>query len=377
MQQLIDLVPTAPEWRLDWPAIDQSLDCVHALRGCAQDPIHHAEGDVWIHTRMVLEALVASATWRGLAAEQRQITFWGALLHDIGKPARTRVEGDRITSHGHSVLGETMARVLLWRAGVPTIMREQVAALVAHHQEPFFAIDRPNPLRRVARISLRVPCALLACVTEADAVGRRCTDQRRLLDQVELFREYCREFGCLDRPFGFPSEHSRFEYFRRPGRSPDFAARDETRCEVVVMSGLPAVGKDTWIANRCAGWPVVSLDAVREDLCVDASDPQGPVVAQARERARQFLRQATPFVWNATNLTREVRGKCIALMVDYGARIRLVHVEAPEPVLRRRNQARARPVPDAVIDRMLSRWQVPDPTEAHLVEWIEQVGIML
>jgi tRNA uridine 5-carbamoylmethylation protein Kti12 len=50
--------------------------------------------------------------------------------------------------------------------------------------------------------------------------------------------------------------------------------------------------------------------------------------------------------------------------------VRLVHVEAPWPALLRQNRARPRPVPEPVIERLLERWEVPDPTEAHQVEWV-------
>jgi predicted kinase len=103
---------------------------------------------------------------------------------------------------------------------------------------------------------------------------------------------------------------------------------------------------------------------------VDPGGDQGPVVDAAYRLAREHLRAARPYVWNATNLTRQLRDRCIGLAAGYGARIDLVSLEAPPHVLRARNSARARPVPDPVIERMLRRWQTPDPTEAHHVAWI-------
>jgi predicted kinase len=95
------------------------------------------------------------------------------------------------------------------------------------------------------------------------------------------------------------------------------------------------------------------------------------VLAVARERAREHLRAAEPFVWDATNLSRSLRKNVVSLCYDYGARVRLVHVEAPLEVVLARNRARERPVPDAVIDRLLRRWEIPQPTEAHEVLWVE------
>ena len=50
-----------------------------------------------------------------------------------------------------------------------------------------------------------------------------------VLENIELFREYCAELGVLDRPWPFASDHARFSYFRTPGRDPRYAAFDDTR----------------------------------------------------------------------------------------------------------------------------------------------------
>ncbi len=367
MTALDAFLPRAPDWRLDWDGLDAAFPWIRRLRGCPQDPVHHAEGDVWIHTRMVAEALAGLPEWRGLAELDRLATFAAVLLHDVAKPDCTRTEGDgRITARGHSRRGAVMARAILWRLGLPFGTREQAVAIIARHQIPFFLVDRPDARRLALEASLTTGCAPLALVAEADARGRIAADRPRLLDAIALFRDYAAELGCLDRPFPFPSDHTRFTYFRDPeGRAPDLPAYDDRVGEAVLMSGLPGAGKDTWIAGNAAGRPVVSLDALRRTLGVAPEAPQGPVIAAARAAAREHLRARRPFVWNATNLSRSLRDGLAGLCTDYRARLRMVYVEAPEPVLRARNQSRPEPVPEAAIERMLRRWEIPDLTECH------------
>ena len=112
-------LPAAPAWQLDWPALLDRLPMLRALAGCPQDPVYHAEGDVLVHTRLVVEALVASAEWRALPQAARAILFAAALLHDAGKPARTAIEPDgRVVSPGHALAGARLARALLyWATG--------------------------------------------------------------------------------------------------------------------------------------------------------------------------------------------------------------------------------------------------------------------
>src|SRR5439155_2376349 len=126
-------------------------------------------------------------------------------------------------------------------------------------------------------------------------------------------------------------------------------------------------GKDRWIRDHLGGWPVVSLDQLRVELEVDPAGPQGAVVQRARELAREHLRRGRSFVWNATNLSRQVRGECLRLLAAYNARIRIVYVEASAEWLLVQNRQRAARVPLAVIERLLDRWEVPDLTEAHEV----------
>jgi predicted kinase len=361
-------IPDAPDFAVPWDDMDRSFEWIRRMRNVQQDPIHHAEGDVWIHTRMVCEAMAGDPLWRALDAEARQVTWLSALLHDVAKPDCTRVELDgRIHARGHSQRGSIMARVLLWQMGLPFRVRERVTALVRHHQVPFFAVERQDARRVTLGMSIATRCDHLALLAAADARGRTCVDQARILDAVALFREIAKDDHCLDAPYGFPSPHSRFRYFERDGRDPDYLPHDDFRCEVIVMSGMPGAGKDAYIAKHFPGWPVVSLDALRDELDVAPEDAQGAVVQAARERAREHLRARRAFVWNATNLSREVRSKCIGLMTDYGARVRVVYVEVSPDTLRSQNRARpaARIVPEAVMTRLLARWEVPDATEAH------------
>jgi predicted kinase len=159
-------------------------------------------------------------------------------------------------------------------------------------------------------------------------------------------------------------------YFRKKDRDPDYLAFDDTNCEVIVMSGLPGAGKDHWITTNAPDWPVVSLDVIRREMKFATRENQGPVVARARESAREYLRRKQSFIWNATNISRQMREHCISLCAAYNARVRIVYVEAGAERLAEQNGAREFNVPPDVINRLLARWEPPDLTEAHQVELI-------
>ncbi|MEL6181931.1 MAG: HD domain-containing protein, partial [Myxococcota bacterium] len=119
---------TPPEGiELDWGQMDRTWSWIRDLRGCPQDPIHHAEGDVWTHVRMVCEELLALPVWATLPGSVRDILFAAALLHDVAKPVCTTLEPEgRVSSRGHSRRGALMARRLLWELGVPFEVREAI-----------------------------------------------------------------------------------------------------------------------------------------------------------------------------------------------------------------------------------------------------------
>jgi predicted kinase len=373
-QPLPDLRSFVPDpgARVDWPAIDAALPWVAAMKGVPQDPIHHAEGDVWIHTHMVCEALVGLDAWQQRDAASRARLFVAALLHDVGKPTTTVVEPDgRVRSPGHSPTGAMIARRILWSHGWPASLREPITALVRFHQVPYHLVDHRDPRSVAIRLTQTANARDLALLCEADVRGRTSGQLAQQLDNIALFREFCDELGCLDAPYGFASDHARAMYFHVRDRDPTWDAFDDTRLRVTLMSGLPGAGKSTWVRKHCGGEPIVSLDRIRDALDVDPEDGQGAVVARAKESAREHLRVGESFVWDATNLSRSLRSGLVSLFYDYGARVRIVHVEAPPHELRARNRGRDRKVPEDVIERLLHWWDMPEPTEAHEVLWIE------
>ena len=102
----------------------QVLPEVVKMEGVAQPPQYHPEGDVWVHTLLLLEGLP-----EGCPME----LAWGALLHDVGKPATFRVAPDRIRFDGHVEAGLIIAEQICRRLRFANHETEQILSLVANH----------------------------------------------------------------------------------------------------------------------------------------------------------------------------------------------------------------------------------------------------
>jgi len=365
---LLDLVPAAPDWQIDWGRIWALWPQLAALDVCPQDPVHHAEGDVGTHTRMVVEELVSMSAWRSLDQRQQSCLFWAAVLHDIGKPAVTRIEDNgRVTSRGHSRVGALIARQLLWEAAAPFAWREEICGLITCHQLPFWLIEREDGQRQAIKTSFRCRPDLLCTHARADALGRVCADKQSILDNVALAEQLFEESACLSARFAFANDESRVAFFERSDRDPHFAAHESFNSRVKLMSGLPGVGKDTWIAANCPDLPVVSLDAVRDMIGEPATGNQGRVVQAAYELARSYLRAGRDFVWNATNVSEQLRAKPLRLFRDYGAHIEIVYLEAGPDRLFQQNRGRSTAIPDEALAGLVKKLEPPGDWEAHKI----------
>jgi tRNA nucleotidyltransferase/poly(A) polymerase len=115
---------------------------VAAMKGVEQPPEFHPEGDVWIHTLMMLEGLQSPTPTLAL----------GVLLHDVGKPGTFRI-AERIRFDGHVELGEKIARDILTRLRFSNADIEQVIALIANHMRFGHVHEmRDSKLKRMLRM---------------------------------------------------------------------------------------------------------------------------------------------------------------------------------------------------------------------------------
>lgn len=351
------------------------------MAGTEQEKEWHAEGNVLNHTRMVCEELLKTEYFQKSDKTMQLILYLSCLMHDIGKIVTTREEDGRLVSPGHARIGSEMARFILWQVfGLcgtkeKQWIRESVCNLIRFHTFPPHAVDdvdgRLKLMKAAANgeLSKYFNIERLCVLAEADVLGRICERQDALADSIELCREFAKENGCFEKPFAFPSLHTQYAYLSGRNIPVDYELYDDTWGEVILMSGLPGTGKDTWIREHYEHLPMISLDEIRKELKISTTDNQGRVIVEARDRAKEFLRKKQSFVWNATNITQLTRQKSVSLFTNYGASVKIVYLETALEEELRRNSSRDDVVPENAIMEMLKKLTPPDRYEAHKVEW--------
>ena len=174
------------ELALELGVIEVYFPELFALIATPQEPEWHPEGNVWIHTMMVVDqaARLSRQVVRHFSEEDRLQIVFAALCHDLGKPATTQVIDGRIRSRGHEEAAETPIRLLCSRLTFAERMDEAVIAIAKDHLKPAIfhrdllagtlSVEQySNAIRKLLKRVAPTDWKLFLTVTEADWRGRK------------------------------------------------------------------------------------------------------------------------------------------------------------------------------------------------------------
>ena len=186
---------------LDLGILHQLFPEILAMVGCEQEPDWHPEGDVWVHTLLVVDE--ARSRIDDLPHARQIAVMLGALCHDLGKPLTTAYIDGRIRSIDHEQAGVEPATRVLDRLNIHTMegfdVRYHVLGIVAHHLKPlsFFKSLTPVGDGAFRRLAQKVDLELLARVAKSDCLGR--TGQFDC-SGIDWFADRARELGVEHKP---------------------------------------------------------------------------------------------------------------------------------------------------------------------------------
>lgn len=196
------------EWLRKLGAIEKLFPEIQRLIGVPQDPEWHPEGDVFVHTQLVINR--ARELIDDLSYPRKVTVMLAALAHDFGKPATTEFIDGRLRSRGHEEAGVAPTENFLSRVNIHTIdgynVRDQVIALVREHLKPGEFYKKRDEVGEGAfrRLARRCEPDLLYRVAKADSLGRNAEwvprEQWYGSEAQEWFIERSKELHVEQRP---------------------------------------------------------------------------------------------------------------------------------------------------------------------------------
>lgn len=398
LQQWVESLKTTGK-----PDVDEAITVVGHLfpelkkyKYTSQDAEWHAEGDVHIHTDMVLDELYKIFDTKEFipTPEQRQVLILGALLHDIAKPFTTWLcpLSNRIKAPKHEEKGRNYLIYPLLELKLNFKSYLDVLNLVGLHQKPKLLILKNANASEYIQLNKEVNYELLYWLEIADIRGRTCSDKEEQLMYLDEYKslsagyinditryeipDYYKQGTDLELKYrNIVSDYllqNNFCYSLSGGYSATFSYSKEYS-HAVILCGLSGSGKTTYIKDHYPDYKVISLDLIRAKYS-KLSNHREVIEGNTQQESRLLLRQALAakenVVWDATNLTEESRIRLISICHRYHALTELVVLITPLDVIFNQNKNRVSSIPEEAIKKQISRFEFPSVKETHIVNYI-------
>lgn len=387
LQELMILRPNVEYFQ---SIFSKTFPLLNVLKSTPQDMIWHAEGDVHIHTDMVLDEtykLIQNEASH-LSNIDKRILILSALVHDIAKPITTKEsERDgkiRIVSPKHEIRGMSYLAHKLGEFNLTAYEIRTILGLVGYHQSPKMLVIKDKNKWEYHALSRVVNMELVYWLEIADMRGRTCSDTKEQLEYLELFKLYSQEYMCWNGPNWQIHENPYINAkgFKDLQSGSIFMAEEATakyydKCKsyshLVVMCGLSGVGKTTYINDHYSNYVKISLDDIRERLGNRSNqDNASEVLTIAKAELKVALAKKYNIIYDATNIRKDFRTKVTALGNNYHALTEIVYLNDTLSNTIKKDSEREHKVGQTVIEYQNDRFEYPQLDECDLLTeiWI-------
>lgn len=361
-----------------------------------QNPRYHAEGSVLEHTKMVVRRYFELRDRFRLSEEEREVLYWAAVLHDIGKTRVTKQVNGRWTSPGHEKAGLPMAMDhLLRRTELVPEARRKVLDLVRWHGIPLYFVKHQVPLDHLKLLGTRTDLRLLGIFTVLDFHGRICENQAETITAIEHFQrvtvpkaEY--EFApYADLQAQYATWNLRhknaawnairlknFSLLEKLRHAPERDSPPTFGKKVYMTIGPPLSGKTSYLAHQHPGLFRVDLaeHGLAESDLGDAYYEDRKLI-EFRHFLTIYLNRNRQVVLEGRNLKEKFRRRLTESIRDMNVAVEYLVFEAPLPPLFERDAQRPQPEGKEKIAALYHRFDLVHPWEAHHLQYITPADI--
>lgn len=375
---------------------------LHEYKNTPQDKEWHAEGDVFIHTQMVLDELyiLFNNELKNFSKIKKCVLIFGAVFHDYAKPISTKEqerEGKvRIVSPRHEYKARSLIAFKMYDL-FPFVIANTIIHIVGDHHLPKLYAIKDVAYSEYFKLYQYNNMELLYWLEIADMKGRYCTDLDMQLLYLDYFKEQCVKFNmfdvcynlktvdtyelCNNKDLDLLSKKQReyvvakHLYYIRNELS-NHITETISKCyehmnnyaELYILCGISGSGKSYYITeNSDLNSVIISLDEIRAEIGKnqqDNSDP-GTVRQIAKQRLKTHLAQKKKIFWDATNLTAETRKMLFDIANDYNALVTTVFASQPTTRIFKQNIDRRFPIPETAIHNQLEKFEFPLCFDTH------------
>lgn len=372
----------------------QGYDLLLKLKDTIQDAIWHAEGNVYIHTNMVIKEIYSQFSSYSLTDSEKYILIMAAAFHDIAKPISTK-ESERngvirIVSPKHEYKGMSYLYYKLLSETMYEYERNAILDLVGYHQEPKLFVVKNKSEWHYRNLTQHANGKLFYILEKADMLGRVCDDLNTQLEYLEIFKLFCEEYDVYEKSNTLSStlnqlfsetKDSEQKFLIGKAKSlllsetiidPLVAAKKyysekKSYSDVFMLCGISGSGKSTLckdFLNSNKAQEVVSLDAIRKTI--KSNDYQyinGMSRQIAKEKIKQLLAGKVDFIIDSTNYIKDYRSLLLTLVEDYNGFSNRVLFQTPIDICIKRDQERDAYVGKKIIEKQASHFEYPERCE--------------
>lgn len=372
------------------------------MKNTEQDPVWHPEGNVHIHTDMVIDCIYDIFDSEKLTIDEKYILLMGAIFHDIGKPLTSKwkeVRGENhLTAAGHEIAGSSY---IFYRFNELDIkFKDQILEIVSYHQKPKLLVIKDIVCEWQYKIlTSKISGKLLYLFSLADLRGRTSLDRYEQIFYLEMFKEYCIEHNCYDSTSGLETEIK--NYFKQNhsvfdenslnylfGKSVCRLFENESSIDEIaykyyenkinyatfyLMCGISGSGKTTFIRDlqkKHDDLEIIELDKLRSEHKLKSNNRReidGRVLQDAKLLIKRALADKRNVVLDACNIRKDFRDVFLDLAESYYAltHIVLIDIKMSTAINNDKNRGYRYLGEDIIFDQ-IKKFQIPERTESNL-----------
>jgi hypothetical protein len=366
------------------------------LQETPQNPVYHAEGNVYIHTCAVLEEFQkGKSRIPNLSAEDEMIYYWASILHDIGKPSTTVWKQNRWSARGHEDAGFPVARdILLEHTTLNASQRRKVLNLVRWHHVPLRWMIDNLPLQDFMALSTQVDIQMVAYFSYYDLMGRICQDKESILLRWEKFAQeivpqihesagtydacqyyYLQTHFVQKNAIANALKLGNYHHWTKILQVPPIPAhRPAFRCILTIAAlGTPVA---SYLHQQYPQSFILETHpwGVESELPDNAFEAQRLLTTFGYHIGMYTHRHST-IILQGTHTHAESRIRLVEVLKTLGAEITYLFFDYSLTYLLTLNHAAPIPIDEHLIRKSYESLRYPHPWEAHEIKWVEREDI--